>query len=76
MKLHVIDCGDPSVGIFQQEFEVDCPFALDDGTNINEHYYFKQEIEKLFSEYAEGRLILKYDYEIEREEKLYEQLEG
>ena len=62
VKCFVSDMGDPSVGIFPQSWTVECPFYREN-TDDDELEYFREEIAKLYSEYAEGRLVVIYDFE-------------
>jgi hypothetical protein len=62
MILYVIDKGDPSVGLFQAEYQIQCPFDKED-MNPEELVQFKHDIENIYSDYSNGKLILRYDYE-------------
>jgi len=62
MKLHIIDNGDTSVGIFPSSFSIDVPFnkeEVDDETLT----WFKEQQLILYSEFAEGKLFAFYDFE-------------
>ena len=62
MKLHIIDNGDMSVGLFPREWVVECPFGLDD-TSPEELAAFKAEAKSLYSEYADAHLEAWYENE-------------
>jgi hypothetical protein len=59
MKLIITDFGDPSVGIFSSTYEIPCPF--DDDADIDALVFFKDEIKKIYSEYADGKIVAEYD---------------
>lgn len=61
MKLIVIDHADPSVGIFQQTWEVDCPFTSDSDKETLE--YFRNQIALLYKEFGFGYVEAIYDFE-------------
>lgn len=63
MKLFVTDHGDPSVGLFSQTWEVDCPFNREDldGEGLN---LFKTDIKKLYKEFANGKVTAEYEFEV------------
>lgn len=71
LKLIVRDAGDPSVGIFPTIWEVDAPFSRehDEPKDLND---FRNEVIKLYKEFAEGKLTVLYDFEIEQIEKSFE----
>ena len=60
MKLIITDFGDPSVGIFQCDHEIECPFV---DINDENSEWFKTEMLKIYQEYAQGRLEAHYDGE-------------
>lgn len=62
LKLHIIDQGDPSVGIFQQAFSVECPMNWTH-SDIEERDWFREKILKIYNEYSEGKLIAIYSDE-------------
>lgn len=70
MKLILTDKGDPSVGIFETTWEVDVPLqdfkdAKMELDYVQELQFFKESIKKVYEEFAEGRIIAHYDFEIE-----------
>jgi hypothetical protein len=71
MKLTVFDAGDPSIGIFATQWDIECPFDKDEASE-EELTSWKQDITELYIGYCEGRLTAMYDFEIEAENKLYE----
>ena len=63
MKLIIFDNGDPSNGISETQYEIDVPFNKDD-VEYGTLSFFKDSIHNIYKEFAEGRLILLYDFEI------------
>lgn len=61
MKLIVTDHADPSVGMFQQTWEVDCPFTSDSDKETLE--YFRNQIVSLYKEFGDGYVEAIYDFE-------------
>lgn len=59
----VTDTGDPSVGIFPCSWTVECPFYKDE--EDENKIFFRNHIQKLYSEFAEGRILVDFDYELE-----------
>lgn len=72
MKLIIIDHGDPSVGIFPMNYEVDTP--IDKDSDVDDRTWFKKQLTLLYKEFAEGRLTLDFEDEIETENKMMEHL--
>jgi len=65
----VIDHGDPSVGINSVSWEVKCPFYKNEDKENKE--FFRQSIAALYAEFAEGRIDVRFDYEIAEENEYY-----
>ena len=63
MKLHIIDEADPSVGLGQEEWVIDCPFELED-VSIEDMLSFRNDALALYEDWAVGNLIAFFDYEI------------
>jgi len=74
MNLYIIDEGDPSVGIFQAKYTVECPFEEGDHPELEELDFFKDRIVSAFREHGGiGNMYGLYDFEIEQmEERLNE----
>lgn len=66
LKLYIWDEGDPSVGLFSQEWIIDCPFTKDevDEENLD---WFKQQILDSYKEYCQGRCVCMYEFELQQE---------
>ena len=62
MKLYITDRGDPSVGIFPIGWSVDCPF--DEKTEPETLEFFREQIKGIYREFAEGRIVAEYDFEL------------
>lgn len=60
MKLIITDYGDPSVGIFSQEWEIDCPFHESDIDNEGLEW-FKRDIINIYKDYCEGSIQAYYE---------------
>ena len=73
MKLIVQDKGDPSVGIFECSWEVECPFSQKDAEPETLEF-FREEIRKLYQEFAEGRIVCEYDFEIKQGDEFENQI--
>lgn len=63
VKAIVTDKGDPSVGIYECGWVVECPFYKDEDVEVKE--FFRQSLIKLYSEFADGRVLVDFDYEME-----------
>lgn len=63
VKALVTDQGDPSVGIFPFYWEVECPFYKDADDKDKE--WFRKAITDVYKEFADGRIVVEYDYEIQ-----------
>lgn len=59
-KLIVIDKGDPSVGIFEHSFEIDCPFFTN--AEQDDLDFFREQMIKMYQEYSEGKIIAYYPH--------------
>ena len=66
LKLYIWDEGDPSVGLFSQEWIIDCPFTKDevDEENLD---WFKKQILDSYKEYCQGRCVCMYEFELKYE---------
>ena len=62
LKLYVTDLGDPSVGVFRETYEIDCPFYRDYASEEDLNF-FKERIKIIYNEFSESRLVLEYDFE-------------
>ena len=67
MKLYIFSNGDPSVGIFPIQFEIECPFNREDLTNEYDEDYFKDSMLKLYQAFVEFKLYARYDYELKQD---------
>lgn len=66
MLLIVRDHADPSVGMWEQSYKVECPLPIDaDPADLET---FKQMTIDLYLEFSFGRVTAKYDFEIEEED--------
>ena len=67
IKMVVTDHADPSVGIFQQNWELDSPWSKE---NKNEYEiteeleWFREKIREIYIEFAQGEISVLYDFEI------------
>jgi hypothetical protein len=68
LKLYITDSGDPSVGMFPQTWEVDCPFAANEMTK-EEMEEFRQSLRNLYKEFAFNNVSAQYDFELENSEE-------
>ena len=79
MKLYITDKGDASVGIWPQYWTIEVPFEKDDfdaedlKLNLEE---FRKDMLKAYSEYSEGSIYARYDFEIEEEERAEAEIEA
>lgn len=73
MKLFVTISGDPSVGIFDQEFTIDVPFEKDD-VEYKDLQDFRSAIDKLYSEFSGEKVGCIYDFELELEHAAEEEM--
>lgn len=68
VKLIITDKGDPSVGIFEQSWVVDFPFAVDPEKITPEDKleleHFREQIRSIYSDYIENSCIAEYDFEL------------
>jgi hypothetical protein len=67
MLLYIFNNGDPSVGIFTQQWEVQCPFNKEDLQDENDEDYFKEKILAMYQEFCEFKLYALYDYELKQD---------
>jgi hypothetical protein len=67
MKLYIFNNGDPSVGIFSEQWEIQCPFNKEDLHHENDEDYFKEKMLKLYQEFCEFKLYALYDYELKQD---------
>lgn len=68
-KLVVIDWGVKDQGILPKRWEVDIPFNIPDHKNLNEKNlenleFFRKEMQKIYQNFCDGKISLKYDYEL------------
>lgn len=63
MYLTITDQGDESVGIFSESWDVPCPFCMED-VDSEDLKIFKASAISLYSQYASGRVVAQYDFEI------------
>ena len=68
LTLEIYDTGDPSVGIQDASWKVQCPFCFDDVDHeILEE--FRQGMIAMYSDYCNGRLIATYCFEAKARDK-------
>ncbi len=67
MKLYIYHGGDPSVGIFPEQWEIQCPFNKEDLNDENDEDYFKEKMLKVYQEFSEFKLFAVYDYEMKHD---------
>lgn len=60
MKLYITDEGDPSVGIFSQTYTVETPCTAEYPDDMA---WFKDQMKRVYGEFAEGRLTMWYESE-------------
>ena len=64
MILTITDEGDPTVGMFPQSWNIECPIEeTADGVDL---IWFREKIIDLYKEFCDGRIIAMYDYEFEQ----------
>lgn len=68
LTLEVYDSGDPSVGIPDASWQVQCPFCFQDADH-EELEQFREGVMALYSNYCNGRLIATYCFEAKAIEK-------
>lgn len=61
MILTITDCGDDSVGIFPQSWNIDCPFEKEDTEELEP---FRKTMMDIYAPFADGRIDAYYDFEI------------
>lgn len=64
----ITDRGDPSVGIMEKSWEIECPFYSDADKEEVEH--FRTKIKELYSEYSEGRIVVEFNFELKYQDDL------
>ena len=62
MTISVIELGDPSVGLSDVQYKVDCPFNLDD-VDKESLEYFRERIKALYREFSDQKVTAIYDFE-------------
>ena len=67
-QLFVTDHGDPSVGIPELTWVIDCPVFINNDHNISEDElealeYFRKGMIEVFKEFTDGKLTADYDFE-------------
>jgi hypothetical protein len=67
MKLYLTDLADPSVGMSQRTWEIDCPFDVIEPypEDIELGDWFKEQMINIYKEFADGKLLAEYDFELE-----------
>lgn len=73
MKLFVCLKGDPSVGIWDQQFTVEVPFEKDD-VEQKDLDDFRDAITKLYTEFSGDKVGCDYDFELEAEAAAEEEM--
>ena len=71
MNLIITDQGDESVGIFSQTFKIETPFSENEDTR-EDIEWFRDRLIQAYAEFAQGRLLAMYDFEIKEAEAGYE----
>ena len=61
MKAIVTDYGDPSVGIFMQSFEIDCPF--DETIDAESREFFRDKLKDLYKEFCDCKIDISFSDE-------------
>jgi hypothetical protein len=61
--LYVSDKGDSSVGIYEIEYKIKCPFNKND-VDYKELDYFKDKIMDLYQQYTDTKIIADYNHEL------------
>lgn len=69
-KATIIDYADPSVGLMQRDYSIELPFDLFDG-DTDTREFFRTKIAELYSEFAEGKIVVHFQDEIEEMEKRF-----
>lgn len=62
MKLTIYDTGDPSVGIFEAIYEIECSFDIDVDNETRE--WFREKMFEAYKDFAEGKLYASYSDEV------------
>jgi hypothetical protein len=66
LKLIITDHADPSVGLFERSYEIDCPFGSE--ADIEDRKLFAVEARLLFADFAQGKLTSHYSDEKQEQE--------
>ena len=69
-KVTIIDFADPSVGLMQRDYSVDVPFDLFDA-DTETREFFRTKIAELYGEFAEGKIVVYFQDELEAMERQY-----
>jgi hypothetical protein len=64
MKLIITDKGDPSVGIFECQYSIECPFNKDEIEKADLEM-FRQEMINIYADYSQMKIYADYDFELE-----------
>ena len=70
MKLCINDNGDPSVGIFAQQWAIECPFEKKE-VEPEDLEFFRNQMEIAYGVYCEGRMWSAYDFELQESDEAY-----
>ena len=65
LKLIIVDHAEPSVGLLESRYEIDCPFDSDAG--VEDRKLFAIEAISAFVEFAQGKLTYYYNDEKEQQ---------
>ena len=66
MVLYINSNGDSSVGIFPEQWQVQCPFNKEDLQDEHDEDYFKEKMLTLYQEFVDFKLTARYDYELKQ----------
>lgn len=66
MKLIVTAHGDESVGIWSDDFEIECPFEKED-VESESLEFFRDKIKELYKEFCDMGIRVEYDFDKQRE---------
>jgi len=61
-KLFITDHADPSVGLFSQEWTIECPFEKDETTESFLEW-FRLHMIGIYVEFSDGKVTAEYDFE-------------
>lgn len=62
IKCYITDKGDPSVGIWELHWELECPFDKDADYDCRE--FFRDKIKELYKEFSEGKILVEFEDEL------------